>query len=182
MKAIFVVVVLTVLYLVGMVQLEHYRDVLKFNLPSNMSSQGLVSNLPNLNSTANSQNSFKIQIYGQVQAPKTLTVNNGTSLSQVLTLVGGTLATADSQAYNINYLVKAGDVIYIPAKSTKPKVSLNTATVSQLDELPGIGNVYAQRIIEYREANGEFMAIEEIKNVGGIGSTIFDKIKDLICL
>ncbi|MFH1910177.1 MAG: ComEA family DNA-binding protein [bacterium] len=59
-------------------------------------------------------------------------------------------------------------------------VNLNSASSSQLDGLPGIGPAYAQRIIEYREANGGFKSIEEIENVKGIGPKTFEKLRDLI--
>ena len=59
-------------------------------------------------------------------------------------------------------------------------VNINTANESALDSLPGIGPTYAQRIIEYRVANGGFKTIEEIKNVKGIGDKTFEKFKDKI--
>ena len=72
------------------------------------------------------------------------------------------------------------------AKQSSPKISgkinLNTAGASQLDSLPGIGTTYAQRIIDYRTANGSFKTIEEIKNVKGIGDKTFEKFKDQISI
>jgi len=62
------------------------------------------------------------------------------------------------------------------------KVNLNTASASELDVLPGIGPAYAQRIIDYREANGGFKSIEEVENVKGIGPKTFEKMKDLITI
>lgn len=62
------------------------------------------------------------------------------------------------------------------------KININTASASQLDTLPGIGPVYAQRIIDYRTANGGFKSIGEIENVKGIGSKTFEKMKDLITI
>jgi competence protein ComEA len=59
-------------------------------------------------------------------------------------------------------------------------VNINTADLSQLDSLPGIGPALAQRIIDYRETNGPFGAVEDIKNVSGIGDKKFDALKDLI--
>ncbi len=59
-------------------------------------------------------------------------------------------------------------------------VNINTADLSQLDTLPGIGPALAQRIIDYRDLNGSFTAIEDIKNVSGIGDKKFDALKDLI--
>jgi competence protein ComEA len=59
-------------------------------------------------------------------------------------------------------------------------VNINTATLDEFDQLPGIGPVIAQRIIDYRAANGSFSTIEEIMNVPGIGTATFEKIKALI--
>lgn len=59
-------------------------------------------------------------------------------------------------------------------------VNINTAGVAELDTLPGIGPAYAQRIVDYRTANGPFQKIEDIQNVSGIGPSIFAGMKDLI--
>jgi len=65
---------------------------------------------------------------------------------------------------------------------TKDKININTATLEELDTLPKIGPVTAQRIIDWREANGGFEIIEDIKKVKGIGEEIFEEIKDLITI
>ena len=59
-------------------------------------------------------------------------------------------------------------------------VNINTATQTELEELPGIGPSLASRIVEHRNQNGKFKTIEDIKNVTGIGDSKFEKIKDLI--
>jgi competence protein ComEA len=59
-------------------------------------------------------------------------------------------------------------------------ININTATVEQLDTLPGIGPTTAQKIIDYRATNGPFGTIDDIVNVSGIGPSTFDNIKDLI--
>lgn len=68
--------------------------------------------------------------------------------------------------------------------ATKPEVTriinLNSASLAQLDSLPGIGPVYAQRIIDYRNSSGGFKSIDEIKNVKGIGDKTFEKFKNQI--
>jgi len=59
-------------------------------------------------------------------------------------------------------------------------VNINTATLEELDGLPGIGPTTAQKIIDYRSENGPFSVIEDIMNVSGIGPATFEDIKDLI--
>jgi competence protein ComEA len=61
-------------------------------------------------------------------------------------------------------------------------ININTANLAQLDTLSGIGPVYAQRIIDYRNSHGGFKSIDEIKNIKGIGDKTFDKFKDKITI
>lgn len=70
------------------------------------------------------------------------------------------------------------------SKSTtiNEKVNINTATQEELDTLPGIGPSIASKIIDYREQNGKFNSIEEIKEVSGIGDAKYEKIKDSITI
>lgn len=81
-----------------------------------------------------------------------------------LVLSAGTVALAQDKA---------------PA-TAKPAVNLNTATVAELDELPGIGRATAERILEYRQKIGGFKKVEELMNVRGIGEKSFLKLKPLI--
>jgi competence protein ComEA len=60
------------------------------------------------------------------------------------------------------------------------KVNLNSATTADLEDLPRIGPAMAQRIIDYREANGRFTSVDELRNVTGIGEKTFDGLKDLV--
>jgi competence protein ComEA len=60
------------------------------------------------------------------------------------------------------------------------KVNINTAEVWLLGSLPGIGETLAQRIVDYRIVNGYFQSIDDLKQVDGIGASVFEKIKDKI--
>lgn len=64
--------------------------------------------------------------------------------------------------------------------TSQKKLNINTATAQELDALPGIGEVIAQRIVDYRLEHGYFLAIEELMEVSGIGEKMFAEIKDLI--
>ena len=69
-----------------------------------------------------------------------------------------------------------------PPPSSKPAINLNTATIDQLETLPGIGRKTAERIIEYRTKSGGFKRIEELMNVKGIGEKSFLKLKPLVAV
>ena len=66
------------------------------------------------------------------------------------------------------------------SQNSTSNININKATEAELDTLPGIGPSLASKIIEYREQNGKFSSIEDIKNVSGIGDSKFEEIKDLI--
>jgi len=122
-------------------------------------------------------------------------------VEQAVAAAGGALAEADLVQVNLAQRVQDEDQIYVPTRgesatpvvhmpapvrvaTTAPlspaRINLNSATLSELDALPGIGPVLGQRILDYREANGPFQQIEDITKVKGIGDSIFGEIKDLI--
>jgi len=143
-----------------------------------------------------------IDISGEVISPGIYQLKSGSRINEVLVMAGGLGAKADREwvEKNINRaeILKDGQKIYIPKinESLNSKVqnqtqilgvntgviSLNLATVAELDTLSGIGPALAQRIIDYREKNGGFKNVEEIKLVSGIGDKLFEKIKGEIGL
>lgn len=74
------------------------------------------------------------------------------------------------------------DACITESTNTSSKVSINNATLEQLQTLPGIGTSKAQDIINYRTEHGQFQSIEDLKNISGIGDSVFAKIKDYITL
>ena len=70
----------------------------------------------------------------------------------------------------------------LTGKNAEGKINLNTASEKELQELPGIGPAMSARIIEYRETNGAFQNIEDIKKVRGIGNAKFEKLKDKVTI
>ena len=97
---------------------------------------------------------------------------------------------ADTSSINLSKKIYDEMMIIIPSKTENyekkevvykdTKVSINTATLSELMMIKGIGEVKAKAIIDYREDNGYFKKIDDLKNINGIGESTFEKIKDYI--
>ncbi|MDR3127804.1 MAG: helix-hairpin-helix domain-containing protein [Bifidobacteriaceae bacterium] len=141
-----------------------------------------------------------IDIQGEINKPGVYELDVGSRVSDVIKLADGLKKSADASTINQARKLTDGEQIYIPKINTSQTdnsnlnqnpnnqtlsnsvsgININTATITELDTLNGIGPAIAQRIIDYRTQNGSFSNIDEIKNVKGIGDAIFDKIKDQI--
>jgi competence protein ComEA len=111
-----------------------------------------------------------------------------------LEAAGGALPGAQTSALNLARVLTDGEQILVgvppPAGSAQPpgstgsqpagQVDLNTATLDQLEELPGVGPVLAQRILDYRLKQGRFTSVDELRSVSGIGDQRFAELKDLV--
>lgn len=143
-------------------------------------------------------NMITIHISGEVNNPGIVNIESDKRLSDAVDKLGG--ATENADLNNINLAMKIEDAKhYIIPKIGEEiknnesinnennnigsnKVNINNATIEDLDKLPGIGEATANKIINYREENGDFKSIEELKNVNGIGSKKYEQIKDEITL
>jgi competence protein ComEA len=138
----------------------------------------------------------RVYVTGAVERADVYTLPPGSLVRDAIAAAGGATADADLEQINLAIEVHDQQQIHVPRKgeevtpvaapvgapSTTGKVNINTASVEELDTLPGIGPAIAQRIVEYREANGDFAAIEDITNVKGIGPATFEEIKELIAV
>lgn len=182
MKIILAVVLLTVVYLFGMSKLDNIR---RRDL-SNLTSASVVSSITSKSTDASSSSTIDmvtVNISGAVLKPGTYKLEFYHSLAQLIELAGGVKENADSQCYDVNYIFDGTEeTIYIPYIIEAEKISINRGDLEALDSLPDIGPTIAKRIVEYREINGFFKKLEDLKQVSGIGPTTFTKLKDLIKL
>ncbi|WP_225230370.1 helix-hairpin-helix domain-containing protein [Cytobacillus stercorigallinarum] len=141
----------------------------------------------------NSSDDVMVDIKGEVKDPGVYELKNTQRIVDAIQVAGGFLSEADQQQVNLAQKLTDEMVIYIPkvgeeSVSSLPtlndgnegKINLNQATVEQLETLPGIGPTKAEDILSFREENGSFKAIEDLKEISGIGEKTFEKLKDLI--
>lgn len=139
--------------------------------------------------------SLYVHVGGAVIKPGVYQLAEGSRVFDAVEAAGGFSEQADTDMSNLARIIKDGEQILIPTKhlvptlgenvSTPPmpsKINLNTATSSELETLPGIGEATAQKIILYREQNGSFQSAEDIKKVAGIGDKKYAEIADKICV
>lgn len=125
-----------------------------------------------------------VDVRGAVSTPGVIYLEPGARLIDVLNATGGLTANADSSLINLSTRVIDGQMIVIPTlPPTEPEqssvglININTASVEELKQLPGIGDVLAQRIILYREFNGPFQSVDDLENVEGISTSLIESIR-----
>jgi competence protein ComEA len=126
-----------------------------------------------------------IYISGEVVNPGVYELPLGSRVQDAVTSAGGLLSTADSSGINLAALLIDSSQIDIPSivdSYLTGKININTASIEELDTLPGIGLTAARNIVEFRIENGLFIYLEDIQKVAGIGPVIYEKIKNLISI
>jgi competence protein ComEA len=143
-----------------------------------------------------------VDVRGAVAQPGVYTLPAGSRVQDALAQAGNVLPNAETRNLNLARKLNDGEQVYVPTvgEATAPPpaapgksnassaatktpigiININTATLEELDALPGIGPSLAQRIVDYREQNGAFQKIEDVKKVRGIGDALFGDIKDMI--
>ncbi|MCP4357514.1 MAG: ComEA family DNA-binding protein [Chloroflexi bacterium] len=150
---------------------------------------------------------MRVYVNGQVAAPDVYELPPGSIVETAVTAAGGFTEEANTAVVNLAQPLQDGVQVYVPAQDeqvsapanvvsepassaddgetavSKPSgalVNINQATKDELDTLPGVGPSTAQKIIEHRDANGNFTTIEAIMDVSGIGEAKFNQMKELI--
>lgn len=114
-----------------------------------------------------------VYVGGAVLSPGWYLLDGGDSLNEAIMAAGGATTDADLARIKL-YLFESGD-------SVEPqKIDINRAQAWLLEALPGIGPTLAQRIVDYRNQNGPFGSIGDLKRVDGIGEQTYERLKDLI--
>ncbi|MPQ97463.1 competence protein ComEA [Modestobacter sp. I12A-02628] len=132
-----------------------------------------------------------VSVVGLVRTPGLVSLPTGSRVADALTAAGGLLPEADPASVNAAALVVDGQQIAVgvPGAAAAPTaagaatsgpVDLNTATVADLDALPGIGPVLAQRIVDHRTSEGPFTSIDQLDDVEGIGPVAFEELAPLV--
>jgi competence protein ComEA len=128
-----------------------------------------------------------VHISGEVQNPGVYELGINTRVMDAVNAAGGFSSMANQEAINLAALLEDGDRIVIPGENSQTTqtqnnvqgtlININTASAQELDQLPGVGMVKAQAIVDYREKNGYFLSITDLMNVPGIGPELYDQIK-----
>ena len=149
---------------------------------------------------SNSDNTFIIvYVCGAVKESKVISLKENSRICDAIDAVGGLTKDADLTNINLADIREDGEQVYVPKKGEElpsdsislysnylsttlknNKININKASQTALETIPGVGPSTALKIMDYREKNGKFSSIEDIKNVSGIGNTKYEKMKDYI--
>lgn len=140
-----------------------------------------------------------ISVVGRVPRPGLIHLPDGSRVADALAAAGGVLPGTDLMGLNVARRLADGEQLLVGvvpppgqpptsqvsgqvsgAPGTPQIVNLNTATLEQLDALPGVGTVTAQRILDWRAAHGRFTSVDQLRQVSGIGSARFAQLKHLV--
>lgn len=166
-----------------------------------------IEDVKTVDKTENMTKKISIYISGAVNSPGVVELKSNERLMEGVKLCDGLTDEADTNRINLAMKVKDEGHYIIPKQGEEialndsnenvennnndgnnitegddKKININSASKEDLDSLPGVGEVTAQKILDYREENKEFKSIDEIKNVKGIGENKFNDLKDYICI
>jgi competence protein ComEA len=137
-----------------------------------------------------------IDVAGEVRRPGLYRLRSGSRIDDAITAAGGPTRKAELDGVNLAAPIADGEQVVVPGRgaagaaapsspstagsSPTAPLDLNTATLEQLESLPGIGPVTAQKILDYRQAHGAFHSVTELQGVPGIGPAHMAQLKGLV--
>jgi competence protein ComEA len=137
-----------------------------------------------------------VHVVGAVRRPGLYRLAHGSRIADALHRAGGATRRADLSLVNLAAPLSDGTQVVVPrrappapaassagdgeATTASGPVHLNTATLEQLDELPGVGPVTAQKIIDYRQEHGAFSSVDDLDGIPGIGPARLEQLRDLV--
>jgi competence protein ComEA len=138
-----------------------------------------------------------IDVAGEVRRPGLYRLRSGARIDDAITAAGGPTSKAELDTVNLAAPIADGEQVVVPGRgaagaaaaaasppaagsSPTAPLDLNTATLEQLESLPGIGPVTAQKILDYRQAHGAFHSVTELQGVPGIGPAHMAQLKGLV--
>jgi competence protein ComEA len=136
-----------------------------------------------------------VHVVGEVRRPGLYRLRDGARIADAVRRAGGASRKADLAALNLAAPLVDGIQVLVPSRVAAPpgesagegtnagaatRVSLSSATVDELDELPGVGPVTAQKIVDYRTEHGPFASVDDLDAVPGIGPTRIEQLRDLV--
>lgn len=205
-KIIFIVIGILMIIFIGY-HIIKKQGIYKYNELETTITEDNIENSINLEEEEDI--SVIVHITGEIKKGGIVEVKQGDRIVDVIEKAGGVTEEADLSKVNLAYKVSDGQKIYIPSineaeirneteeyiteeagkniiieeqKNSTKKVNINSAAQTELETLSGIGPSTALKIINYRNENGKFKSIEDIKNVPGIGDLKFENIKEYICV
>ena len=133
-----------------------------------------------------------VDVVGAVRRPGLLRLAKGTRIADAVARAGGVTGRADLAQVNLAAPLADGEQVVVPARGAAESsassagpppagpVHLSTATAEQLDALPGVGPVTAQKIVDYRTQHGTFSSVDELDAIPGIGPAKIDQLRGLV--